>query len=288
MFNFLKNLFGTKKEKVKKPHSLFYEEGEKDLDVNEIFKKMRPHLESFAVECIGIKTKEVKDLDLKSSKFGGLPFFPVNEPYPRDEYGNEMILLAQLNFAEIPHIAPYPKVGLLQFFMTKKDNDYYGINFDKQTEQSNWKAYWWESTDFEPRRDLGAEYMEHEEYASPILKGPLKLEFFKQKNLPVMPCLEYHNQIEPLFSGDYEMDLVELQYCSYSPKGHRIGGFPHFTQDDLRNYQDEYVDYKLLFQIDSERAKIMWGDMGVGLFFIKEEDLLKRDFTKVMFHYDCG
>ena len=287
MLNFLKSLFGTKKEKLKKPHSPFYEEGAEDLDVNEIFQKMRPHLESFAVECIGIKTKEAKDLDLKASKFGGLPFFPADQPYPRDTRGEEMILLAQLNFSEMPHLEPYPEVGLLQFFMTKQDNDYYGINFDNQTEQGDWKVCWWENTDFEPRRNLGREYMEHEEHAFPILKAPLELEFIKQENLPFFPTLEYEKQIEPFLSGKYEWDLNELLYKYHNPKGHRSGGFPHFTQDDLRKYDKKYADYKLLLQIDSERKKIMWGDVGVGLFFMRDEDLIKRDFSKVMFHYDC-
>jgi uncharacterized protein YwqG len=30
----------------------------------------------------------------------------------------------------------------------------------------------------------------------------------------------------------------------------------------------------------------MWGDTGVGHFFIREADLLKRDFTKVWFDWD--
>ena len=287
MFNFLKNLFGTKKEKAKKPHSPFYEEGEENLDVNEIFKKMRPHLESFAVECIGIKTKEAKDLDLKASKFGGLPFFPVNELYPRDKKGKEMILLAQLNFEEIPHIEPYPRTGLLQFFITKGDVDFMGINPDNQIEQGSWKVYWWENTNFEPKK-LGGEYMEHEEDAFPILKTPLSLAFNKQKNLPNFPSIEYFKEVEPLFNGKYEGDLSEYYIDNYEYNGHRIGGFPHFTQFDIREFKKEYSDYELLLQIDSERKKIMWGDMGVGLFFIKEEDLIKRDFSKVMYHSDCG
>jgi uncharacterized protein YwqG len=41
--------------------------------------------------------------------------------------------------------------------------------------------------------------------------------------------------------------------------------------------------------LDSEDAEneIMWGDSGVGNFFIHPEDLKKRDFSKVFYNWDC-
>ena len=44
----------------------------------------------------------------------------------------------------------------------------------------------------------------------------------------------------------------------------------------------------LLLQLDSdELMDLMWGDMGVGHFFIRASDLERRDFSKVLYDWDC-
>jgi uncharacterized protein YwqG len=51
-----------------------------------------------------------------------------------------------------------------------------------------------------------------------------------------------------------------------------------------------FSDYELLLQIDSSEAEadeICWGDVGVGNFFIRREDLRNRDFSKVLYTWDC-
>ena len=50
--------------------------------------------------------------------------------------------------------------------------------------------------------------------------------------------------------------------------------------------EDADVPEILLFQLDTTED-IMWGDSGVGNFFIKKEDLVKKDFSKVWFNWDC-
>jgi uncharacterized protein YwqG len=59
-------------------------------------------------------------------------------------------------------------------------------------------------------------------------------------------------------------------------------------KSDPRQYNANIQDYILLFQLDSEDAEneIMWGDSGVGNFFIHPEDLKKRDFSKVLYNWD--
>ena len=37
----------------------------------------------------------------------------------------------------------------------------------------------------------------------------------------------------------------------------------------------------LLFQLDSEYNEAMWGDMGIGNFFISEQDLFNWDFSDI-------
>ena len=67
-----------------------------------------------------------------------------------------------------------------------------------------------------------------------------------------------------------------------------LGGDPYFTQEDPRAADDDDV---LLFQLDSEghgdEVDIMWGDSGIGMFFIRPADLRARRFERAWFYWDC-
>ena len=59
-----------------------------------------------------------------------------------------------------------------------------------------------------------------------------------------------------------------------------------FLSDTLAEYDT------LLLQIDSDTDdnndfEIIWGDCGVANFFINSEALLKKDFSKVIYNWDC-
>ena len=66
-------------------------------------------------------------------------------------------------------------------------------------------------------------------------------------------------------------------------------GHPFFTQEDVREEGSRYDT--LLFQLDSETVDeeeiTMWGDCGVGNFFINAEDLKNLDFSNVVYNWDC-
>ena len=86
---------------------------------------------------------------------------------------------------------------------------------------------------------------------------------------------------------ELEDDLMDMAYDTFSNNGHKLGGYAYFTQEDPRKYQDEFKDFILLFQLDSD-DHIMWGDVGVANFFIHPDDLGKKDFSKVMYNWDCS
>jgi uncharacterized protein YwqG len=85
--------------------------------------------------------------------------------------------------------------------------------------------------------------------------------------------------------GDAEWSLLDAYNAIAGAQGHKMGGYAYFTQDDPRSTADNML---LLLQIDSDEAlDLMWGDMGVGHFFIREKDLIARDFSRVMYDWDC-
>ena len=72
-----------------------------------------------------------------------------------------------------------------------------------------------------------------------------------------------------------------------------LGGYPYFTQWDPRGSKAEYEPYDtLLFQLtsdyDREGERVMFGDAGVCNFFIPAEKLKARDFSDILYTWDCG
>ena len=69
--------------------------------------------------------------------------------------------------------------------------------------------------------------------------------------------------------------------------GHKLLGYPAFTQSDPREYHKKYGKYDtLLLQIDTDDG-IMWGDSGVANFFINKDDLKNMNFSSVLYNWDC-
>jgi len=83
-------------------------------------------------------------------------------------------------------------------------------------------------------------------------------------------------------------DLNELYYDEVSQAaGHKIGGYPTFTQEDPRNDKPlNSMDKILLFQLDAD-DHIMFGDSGVCNFFIAPVDLKSLDFSRILYNWDC-
>ncbi len=63
-------------------------------------------------------------------------------------------------------------------------------------------------------------------------------------------------------------------------QGHKIGGYPFFTQTDPREWEEKYQQHDiLLLQIDTDDSlNIMWGDSGVANFFIKKRRFVNSKF----------
>ena len=94
-----------------------------------------------------------------------------------------------------------------------------------------------------------------------------------------------------------ELKLYEkLQnLIDYSDDYHsQCDGFAFFTQSDPREFEEKYKKYDtVLFQLDSEydentkKWKVCIGDAGVLNFFINREKLKNKDFTEILYNWDC-
>ena len=107
---------------------------------------------------------------------------------------------------------------------------------------------------------------------------------------PAVDVDELPDWAEDLFYDPPEGWAEKVQ--PFETGGHCIGGYPTFTQWDPRGVYDDFAGHTtLLFQLDSDQAEgidIMWGDMGVGHFFVEPERLAALDFSSVLYDYDCS
>tara|TARA_B100001564_G_C20654611_1_gene678554 strand:- start:900 stop:1745 length:846 start_codon:yes stop_codon:yes gene_type:complete len=226
-----------------------------------------------------------KSLQLWDSKFGGLPYLPTSQEYPKDSEGEHLHFLAQINFAQMPSIQPFPKKGILQFWIA--NDDLYGLDTDDQTLQDGFRVIFYPQID---NNNLVTNF----DFVEPFENGPLgdnhqhglRLSF-KKRSMPVT-FEDFRREKILRFNSD---EGIEAYIAEYPGDGHRVGGYPTFRQDDPRSYNSSGYQDKtiMLLQIDSDPENdIYWGDGGIAQFFISEEDLKNKDFSNVLFNWDCS
>ena len=241
------------------------------------------------------------------SKVGGQPYWDPAKTYPTDSNGKKMYLLAQINFDQDKAESPLPQSGMLQFFIGGEEMYGLGLDFDHPTEQKDWRIVYHEKID----TNMNAELVEglgiptdteNQEYCSPVLKScvfhlvkketwltPDNWERFDELTLEVAEDLFGETETESANEvfGEDQYALLEEEY--FYSENSQLLGHPFFTQEDVREEGSRYDT--LLFQLDSEtvdKEKItMWGDCGVGNFFINAEDLKRLDFSNVLYNWDC-
>jgi uncharacterized protein YwqG len=243
------------------------------------------------------------------SKLRGVPYYPKDKPWPTDVEGKPLALLVQLNFSEMPQLAGYPTEGIVQIYISPEYNDtqLWGMRNDSKhstnqatrTDQSYFRVIYFPRVsrnaddliaatpaieiddDFSfPATDEarltfspGSSYVRPEDYRFRRFFGQDRYEFFSKLERD-------KSDIEDA----YEKFMGDLYYFA------RIGGYSRVEQMDPRlEFPDQ--DWILLFSLDSMgngAYPVNWGDGGVGNFYIRPEDLAKRDFSKVMYSWDDG
>lgn len=227
------------------------------------------------------------------SKVGGTPYVPTDMEIPVDANGLQLRLLAQIDCKELATLSEYPHEGLLQFWIGQDNAS--GLFTD-----GGYRVIWHPQVD--------ASITEETVAARLRLTGdyfPVQGEFAVRFDLVPESMGMTDAHFEPQFLAAYneltsgapmhslsELDdeLTELLWDALPNSGHKVGGYPYFTQYDPRSEDDART--VLLLQIDSDyldgNCKIMWGDAGVCNFFCTPEDLQKRDFSHVLYNWDCG
>lgn len=284
-----------------------YNPSEKAVKIVEKIKEMT------GIPAIFIDRKpNTAEPSLTDSKFGGLPYWDLEKEYPTDSKGRKMMLLAQINFSDLSAFdTVLPKEGMLQFFITI-DDDVFGMDFDEPTSQKDFRVVFHDMVkpDVTEAQVQALEIVRAEEaddYGTPIFRqaalsfragtdymGTSMAEFPSVFVQAVKAVTGEEIDVENWYEY-YEEDSEDYDYMEeeLSGLGHKILGYPGFIQSDPRE-DDEALQWydTLLLQIDSDMENgedyVLWGDCGVANLFINKEALIKRDFGKVLYNWDCS
>ncbi|WP_408950501.1 YwqG family protein [Lysobacter sp. Hz 25] len=260
-----------------------------------------------ADEALGKTQRPVARIELSAlarddtglSKVGGRPYWAAGHDYPRDGKGQPLFLLAQVNLAEVPKMPGYPERGMLQFFIS--GDDYYGAalddahgqgRMDALAKQTGFRVVFWPELSAAaiapPKATTGADSLPFDPAKPQRMRFTADHETIGANDAHFGQALE--GGVEPLierYRGEHpdatEEELQDALSAYLSRSGHKLGGYPDFTQSDPRESSDRRL---LLFQLDSDDA-LMWGDSGIANFFIDPDDLARADFSRVSYHWDC-
>ncbi|MDE6035773.1 MAG: DUF1963 domain-containing protein [Ruminococcus sp.] len=223
--------------------------------------------------CMKITLTDTKP-SIFESKVGGIGYIPHDKDFPTDSNGNQLRLLAQIECEKI-QLDGFMKTGLLQFWIMNDDDS--GMDFDNQTNQDGFRVIYYPEVDKTVTpEEIESKFVKNEyddePYYFPVFRE-CGMSFEKSENRYV----------------DYYSELSDEEWEENT--GHKVGGYPVFTQNDPRDEKQlEYYDF-LLFQLDTDDLDgddvVMWGDCGVGNFFINSEKLKQCDFSDVLYNWDC-
>ena len=287
---------------------------EEELRFNEDIKKVvLDILEKNKKSMIKISLSDDKP-NLFQSKFGGVPYLPKNVEVPKNKKNEQLTLLAQINIEELPKNNIYPmKEGILQFWIL--NDDVLGLDYDTHLGNGFKVVYYKEIDKSVTEEEVLEKYKPYKDEDSYF---PVEGEFSLSFKLTDGYFLDSNDDFREIVNREMKKFHIEnkekykeilkvyddKEYLSYwdiwdileedkkigeilFESGHKIGGFPNFTQSDIREIGDYEI---LLLQIDSEgteKNEIMWGDCGIANFFIREKDLKELNFEKVIYNWDC-
>ncbi|MBL1704065.1 DUF1963 domain-containing protein, partial [Klebsiella pneumoniae] len=160
---------------------------------------------------------------------GGYLYLTTDQAHPKGSNGQPMMLLAQLNFAEMPHIEYMPQKGILQFFVSA-DDDLFGADFDHLTTQKDFRIIY-HSTVTEDLNKVITDfsYLNTLELEDFIIPEAAKLKF----ELGHQPVTSRDYRFEKIFNDNIDWEeivdkennteLGELYDDLCEDQGHKIG-----------------------------------------------------------------
>ncbi len=215
---------------------------------------------------------------------------------PLDRNGKPMRMLCAIYFSEMPPLPDFPDKGLLRIYLEESDD--YGYNCDEPNrDRQRYRVLFSESED-----DVVGSYT----------YPPLNADSFYE-HFPIFgtTAVRFRHDTSSMTYADHRFrsamntylqrfdspsfekltnDELHYAYENFYFNQSGIGGHPFFWMSDPREEAENAEYDTLLLQLtyyDSDAFKIMIGECGVMNFFIRREDLKRRNFSDVLYYWDC-
>ncbi len=276
----IKNLLDLISNRTEKRYKKKMEKVLKGEKLKDLIKENKNILKLTEKESINITLTPQTNTAPTTSKLGGIPYLPSNKTYPiNKKTGKPLHFIAQINFKEVPQLNPFPNKGILQFFIGSLwEKDYHEIRYYETISNIDKK-----NTDIPELKLLDSE-------ESPVLKES-KMTFNRQIEYVSMDDFRYEQFLDKDLREKLGFDTTEIKKVSdldLSGIGSKLGGYAFSTQGYHRYNKSTQQYDTVLLQLDSDKDEfIMWGDSGVGAFFIQETDLKKSNFKDTYFSWNC-
>ena len=277
-----------------------------DEYVQKFYEEIREDYEKKSPTKTFAKIKLVEDkLKITDSKIVGLPYLPKGAEFPKAPNGEEMLMIAQINCEDLKGLKDFPQKGILQFFVFDDDDAMFGLDFDNPTVQDTFRVIYYDKIEeFYDEKELENIYKPHNYEESFLTNNneSYKIEFelrtekerFEEAIYNVFDKLCKEKKLEKHQEDWLYRKILNIE-MEYSEEPHsQCDGFAFFTQSDPREFEEKYKKYDtVLFQLDSEydentkKWKVCIGDAGVLNFFINREKLKNKDFTEILYNWDC-
>jgi len=240
-----------------------------------------------------------------TSRLGGLPDLPVETDWPVND-GEPLSFIAQLNLAETRQYDAeglLPESGLLSFFYDAVAQEAWG--FDPADHGSFAVLYSPASSQLVSREAPAT--LDHEGVFAPVgLTMASEATFvgwesFAIESLRMNPqeALEYATVLDDQGSeqgvvhrllGHPDPIQGEMQVeCQLVSNGLYCGDSSGYEDPRATALRRDAGDWRLLLQVDSdEDAGMMWGDVGRIYYWIRTEDLRRRDWELSWLILQCG
>ena len=269
---------------------------------DEIWDEYKKTVQTKAFAKITLTEDELKITD---SKVMGLPYIPKGAEIPQTANGDKMMMIAQINCDDLQGLADFPQKGILQFFVLNDEDGLLGLDFDNQTVQDSFRVIYHEKIEeFYDENELKNIYNPYNFEESYITNNN---ESYKMNFELTSEKERFEDMFYDIFTTickEKELKQTQedwlyrklLNFMQYSENYYsQCDGFAFFTQEDPREYNEEYKKFDtVLFQLNSEfdentrNWKVCIGDAGVINFFINREKLKNKDFSEILYNWDCS
>ena len=209
--------------------------------------------------------------------------------------GKQLRFMAQINCKELKSLPDYPHTGLLQFWVHGDSeilNDAVKVIYIEKPNKNNIAnvsldeaLYSYDDPGDFPRIDIkGYNHSDN-------------LLFKSTTKETIGPNITDLEVLYKIFSEEYKKltgekaDMSALDDYIWDDDrlqpswGNRVGGYPSSTQETSSKRTKSWNT--MLLQLESIDREVYWGDFGIAAFYISHDDLIKRDFSKVGFDWDC-